>query len=73
VLTSSPLTIGTKKLVTPVNKLNDAVRAGKGQQIMGNNLDQLIDYTKTHFATEEQLMLIYMYPGSWFIRKSMTV
>lgn len=30
---------------------------------MGNILDELIDYTKAHFATAEQLMLIHTSPG----------
>jgi hemerythrin len=52
-----------KKLVTLVNNLNDAMSSGKGQQIMGKILDNLVAYTKTHFATEERLMTTHTYPG----------
>jgi hemerythrin len=52
-----------KKLVALVNNLNDAMSSGKGQQIMGKILDDLVAYTKTHFATEERLMTTHTYPG----------
>jgi len=52
-----------KKLVALVNNLNDAMSSGKGQLIMGKILDDLVAYTKTHFATEERLMTTHTYPG----------
>lgn len=52
-----------KKLVALVNNLHDAMSAGKGQQVLGKILDELIEYTKTHFATEERLMIAHTYPG----------
>jgi hemerythrin len=52
-----------KKLVALVNNLYDAMSSGKGQQIMGTILDELVAYSKTHFATEERLMMTHTYPG----------
>jgi len=52
-----------RKLVSIVNDLNSAMGLGKGKEIMGNVLSSLIDYTKSHFATEEELMEKYVYPG----------
>ncbi len=45
-----------KKLVGMVNDLHDARIAGKGNQVVGEILKGLIEYTKTHFAYEEKLM-----------------
>jgi hemerythrin len=44
-----------KKLVGLVNDLHDAIGKGEGKDALGKTLDGLIDYTKTHFAYEEQL------------------
>ncbi|HET6513967.1 MAG TPA: bacteriohemerythrin [Thermodesulfovibrionales bacterium] len=52
-----------KRLVSLVNSLHDAMSSGKGKEIMGKILDELIEYTKTHFATEERLMTAHTYPG----------
>ncbi|MGD1075133.1 MAG: bacteriohemerythrin [Thermodesulfovibrionales bacterium] len=52
-----------KKLVALVNTLHDAMSSGKGQQALGKILDELIEYTKSHFATEERLMTTHVYPG----------
>jgi hemerythrin len=51
-----------KKLVSMLNALFDAVQAGKGKDVLGKTLDGLIDYTKSHFAREEQYMLKCGYP-----------
>ncbi len=52
-----------KKLVSLIDQLHEAMRAGKGRQNLGNLLSQLVDYTKTHFVNEEKLMLEQNYPG----------
>ncbi len=52
-----------KKLVSMVNELYDAMKTGKGKDIMGNILSGLIQYVGTHFATEERFMSKYNYPG----------
>ncbi|CAG0957889.1 bacteriohemerythrin [Geobacter sp.] len=51
-----------KKLVDMVNQLFDAMKTGKGSQVMGDILKQLIAYTQTHFAAEERLLKQYAYP-----------
>lgn len=50
-----------KKLVDLVNKLYDAMQAGKGKDVCGKVLNELFDYTKTHFAMEERLMAVHNY------------
>lgn len=52
-----------KKLVDMVNELDDAMRAGKGKDVMEKILSGLVSYTATHFADEEKLMLAHKYPG----------
>ena len=52
-----------KKLVDILNKLYDAMSQGQGQQAMATVLVELADYTKTHFAHEENAMEKYGYPG----------
>ncbi len=53
-----------KKLVDLINRLYDAMIAGKGRQALGGILSELIDYTVTHFNTEENLFRQYGYPGA---------
>lgn len=44
------------------NKLQEAILEKKGQDALGKIVDELVDYTLTHFATEERYMLAYEYP-----------
>ena len=50
------------KLVAMVNELHDAMKEGKGHEILGNILNGLITYTATHFADEEKLLAQHYYP-----------
>jgi hemerythrin len=43
-----------QKLVALINQLNDAMAQGKGRDVAGKILGDLIDYTSTHFSTEEK-------------------
>lgn len=52
-----------KKLVAMINELHQALATGKGRDVLGNILQQLIDYTRYHFSSEERLMEKYDYPG----------
>lgn len=52
-----------KKLVGLLVTLSDAMRAGKGKDALGAILDELVQYTVTHFAHEERLMLLHAYHG----------
>ncbi len=51
-----------KKLFTLAQNLYDAIRAGGGRDVLGRCLAELIDYTKTHFADEEELLAGHNYP-----------
>ncbi len=51
-----------KKLISIVNTLFDAMSQGKAKEVMGKVLNELIQYTRTHFQTEERLMQQYGYP-----------
>ncbi len=43
-----------QKLVNMINALNDAMRDGKGKEILGRLVNALTAYAATHFATEER-------------------
>ncbi|MBJ6724542.1 bacteriohemerythrin [Geomesophilobacter sediminis] len=51
-----------KKLVDMVNDLHEAMKVGKGKEVMGKVLDNLIQYTATHFKDEELLMKQHNFP-----------
>ncbi len=51
-----------QNLVALINQLYDGVSQGKGSESAGKTLDELINYTRTHFAYEEQLFRIHGYP-----------
>jgi len=43
-----------KKIVGFINDLNDAMKQGKGKEALATILNDLINYTATHFKYEEQ-------------------
>jgi hemerythrin len=51
-----------RKLISLVNQFHDALKAGKGDDAAKGILVQLVQYTHTHFAAEEQLMARCGYP-----------
>jgi hemerythrin-like metal-binding protein len=51
-----------KNLVGLLNALHNAMEAGKGKEILGEVLNELVDYTVYHFMTEEELFQKYRYP-----------
>ena len=51
-----------KKLVELLNTVHDAMKEGRGREVIGETLDGLVDYTKVHFATEEKLLGNNDYP-----------
>ena len=51
------------KLVTMINDLNDAMRLGRGKDVLGKILGGLIDYAGTHFNTEERYFDQFAYFG----------
>ena len=52
-----------KKLIQLINNLNDAMKQGKGKDIVGNILNELVNYTKVHFKMEEDIFEQYGYPN----------
>jgi len=45
-----------------LSALRDAVTKGRAEAEVNEILEQLIDYTKVHFMSEELLMRLYEYP-----------
>ena len=50
-----------KRLFELADQLHQAMTAGKGKEVLGKTLSNLIAYTKGHFATEERLMQKHKY------------
>jgi hemerythrin len=51
-------------LIELINRLHDAMKAGKGDAVMGPILSDLLAYTEFHFSTEEKYFQQYSYPES---------
>lgn len=52
-----------KTLVKLINQLFQSMKSGGDLQVLSSVLDELVDYTLTHFRTEEELMQKTGYPG----------
>ncbi len=52
-----------QQLFGMISELNDALAAGKGNEVVGRLLDRLVDYTVSHFTAEEKLLERYGYAG----------
>jgi len=53
-----------KALVDMINKLHEAMSKGHGNQVLGEILNSLIAYTRSHFSTEEELFARFGYPAA---------
>ena len=51
-----------KELIKMLNKLNTAIHGGWGKETRREVIDQLVEYTRVHFTTEESVMSIAGYP-----------
>lgn len=51
-----------QRLFELAGELHTAMLSGQGRQKLQATLDELVAYTKNHFATEEQLMQKFNYP-----------
>ena len=51
-----------QELVRMICALNDAMAAGASHEVMGETITGLVNYTRTHFATEEAYFDRYGYP-----------
>jgi hemerythrin-like metal-binding protein len=49
-------------LIELLNQLYDAMRSGQGSDVLGTTLEELVDYTKEHFRSEEALCERADYP-----------
>lgn len=54
-----------KKLIELITQLNTAMSEGKGKDVLGKIINELISYTKTHFALEEKLFDKVKYADSF--------
>lgn len=50
-----------QKLIDIANRLNAAMQAGQGRTVSGEILQELVDYTVSHFGFEEGLMHTHAY------------
>jgi hemerythrin len=53
-----------KRLISMLNELYDAMQAGHGKDSLGRILNELVRYTKVHFAREEEFFAKTGYPAS---------
>lgn len=52
-----------QKLIELINTLYDAMSVGKGKDVLGQVLSELVEYTTYHFNTEDRLFREHGYPG----------
>lgn len=52
-----------QKLIDMVNRLHEVMQEGRGKDVLGKVLNNLITYTKEHFRREEDLMQRIGYAG----------
>lgn len=52
-----------QKLIDMVNRLHALMAEGKGKDVLGKVLHNLITYTREHFRREEDLMAKMRFPG----------
>jgi hemerythrin len=53
-----------KKLIDQINELHEAMKTGKGKDILGKIVAALISYTATHFKTGEKYFARFAYPDT---------
>ena len=51
-----------QKLVSMINDLNDAMKQGKGKDVLDKIVNGVVGYTSTHFSTEEKYFARFKYP-----------
>jgi hemerythrin-like metal-binding protein len=52
-----------KQLIDMINRLHEGMRNGQGKEVLGKILDDLVKYTKFHFAREEEFFDRTGYPA----------
>ena len=58
-----------RKLVALINELNDAMSVGKGKDVLGRIVNDLVAYSKTHFKAEEKCFARFEYPDTFNHRR----
>lgn len=58
-----------KILVDMLNELYDAMQSGKSHDVLGGIILKLVNYTKTHFSTEEKYFDRFGYPDTFSHKK----
>ena len=53
-----------QQLVKMINDLDDKMRQGKGKEVLGKILEDMIKYTANHFSTEEKYFAQFGYSGA---------
>jgi len=53
-----------QRLIGMINDLNDAMRQGKGKEVLGKIINGLVGYAGTHFRTEEKYFKQFGYPDA---------
>lgn len=51
-----------KQLIAILNELYEAMQAQKTNEVLGQIINKLVNYTKVHFTSEEKYMEQYGYP-----------
>jgi hemerythrin-like metal-binding protein len=62
VIDSGPIDDDHQKLVALVNQLHTATTDGRGQEVVGKILEELVAYTAGHLQREERLMESLKFP-----------
>jgi hemerythrin-like metal-binding protein len=52
-----------RRLVEMINRLHDAMKTGRGRDLLQDILNEMADYVVTHFSTEEKYMAQFKYAG----------
>ncbi len=53
-----------QRLISVINELHDAMRQGKGKDVLGKTISSLSSYTVIHFKTEERYFEQFEYPDA---------
>jgi hemerythrin len=51
-----------KNMIAIINELYEGILAGRNKEIVGDIIERLVDYTRSHFAREEGLLAECGYP-----------
>jgi hemerythrin-like metal-binding protein len=72
VIDGGPIDADHRHLVQMVNELHTATSQGRGREVVGGILEQLIRYTDDHLRREESQMAAAHFPGLEVHRKGHT-